>query len=56
MMRRAWYVTCDGCGDPAQVDCFSAKGARKLAQRTEGYIRMDSQDLCPRCAKGATRG
>jgi hypothetical protein len=55
-MRRAWYVTCDRCGNPAQVECFSAKGARLQAQRTEGYVRVDGKDLCKNCAKGADRG
>lgn len=54
MIQRACYVSCDNCGDPAEVTTDNdAKTARAIARRQK-YTRerMDGAfvDLCPACA------
>lgn len=53
-ISRAWYVSCDGCGDPAPINTWSAVGARATAQDA-GYVRARRgtrmMDLCPRCVE-----
>lgn len=54
MIRRAHYIVCDRCHDPAQISTEGTHIARKYANQ-EGYIRERSkesrmmEDICPRC-------
>lgn len=48
MISRACYVTCDHCGNPADISCSGAKDARRIA-RGEGFARVEGEDLCPTC-------
>lgn len=52
MMRRAWYVSCDGhprgsCGNPAEISTES-RAAAKVAAEADGFLRLgDRTFLCP---------
>ena len=56
MIARACYVTCDRCGDPAEVSTEGAKLARRYAKHV-GYVTLKralpegtkTEDVCPRC-------
>lgn len=50
MIRRAAYVACDGCGNPAEIATDGAKMARQLAL-DQGFVRRDGRDLCGGCAR-----
>jgi hypothetical protein len=54
-ISNAWYVRCDGCGDPTEISTTSAKEARTLARAYGGYRRKKVEgrmmDLCPGCQK-----
>lgn len=42
MIARAWYVVCDLCGNPTEVDTASGFVRRR--------VRHEMLDLCPTCA------
>lgn len=41
-MNRAWYPTCDGCGDPGPISVFSAADARTLVEAPRDRDGMPS--------------
>lgn len=47
-IARARYVTCDRCGDPAEIVVEGATVARHVA-RSQGFICNRSGDWCGRC-------
>lgn len=50
-IRRACYVSCDVCGDPAETSTWGADDARRAA-RDQGYaqrvVKGTMRDICPR--------
>lgn len=56
-IRRACYVACDECWDPAEISTTDAEEARRYAAR-QGYVRIRRDgrlvDLCATCAAEAT--
>ncbi|MEU0078419.1 hypothetical protein ABZY58_11030 [Micromonospora tulbaghiae] len=62
MISRLVYVCCDRCGLPADMNAMAddAREAR-LAARRFGFVRRrpagtsKPEDLCPKCAAGASR-
>lgn len=52
MIAKAWYVTCDLCGNPTEVNTESAAAARRDA-KSNGFVRRrvrrEMLDLCPAC-------
>lgn len=47
MIRRACYVTCDLCDDPAPISTEGHADARRLA-KLDGWRRVKGADICPR--------
>ena len=43
-VSKAWYITCDNCGDPAAIDTKSPKAARQLARTVDGFTRRKVKD------------
>lgn len=58
-ISRAWYVSCDGCGDPAEVSTDSVAEARAIAVREGFYERTVAGGrklwLCRLCKRAADR-
>lgn len=55
MISRALYVTCDVCGDPAEVVVGNADEARRAA-RGGGFTKVGHRDICVRCREDAGAG
>lgn len=49
MIQKAWYVTCDKCGNPAEISTESRRESRNLAIKVNEFIYYNRQDICPFC-------
>lgn len=57
-ISKAWYVTCENCGNPATVSTESPANARVIARSDDGFVRrrVDGTltDLCMACRDKTT--